>query len=80
MDEEKNEKKELEVVDGDGTELNISPAYEHLNDATPQDMTDNKPKNIVVPKEMSIVHKEANDETNKDDSESDNKKSESDEN
>lgn len=72
MDEEKEkkeeEKKELEVISGDGTGLEISPAYEHLNDATPEDTTENRPKNIIVPKEMSIekINKE---EKNKEDSE-----------
>ena len=35
MDEEKD-KKEIEIVDGDGTNLDISPVYE--------------PKDIVIPK------------------------------
>jgi len=48
MKEEK-EKKEIEVVDGDGTELDISPVYEDINDLRPK-TNDKKPKNIVIPK------------------------------
>ncbi len=50
-EEEEEEKQELEVVAGDGTELDISPAYEHLNDLAP-DTDTSKPKNIVIPKEQ----------------------------
>ena len=42
-----DEKKEIEVVSGDGSELDISPAYEHLNDVTPKSAKEKKPKNIV---------------------------------
>lgn len=45
-----NEKKDLEIVSGDDSNLNISPVYEHLNTAKPKSK---KPKNIVVPKEKS---------------------------
>ena len=50
MSEEK--RKELEVISGDGSSLDISPAYEHLKDA-PKDTQGKKPKNIVVPKEIT---------------------------
>ena len=43
------EKKDLEVISGDGSGLNISPVYEHLNVGKPKS-ADKKPKNIVVPK------------------------------
>ena len=45
MDEDK---KKLEIVSGDGKNLDISPVYGHLNTAKPK--CDNKPKNIVIPK------------------------------
>ena len=48
MSEEKENKKEIEVVSGDGTNLDISPVYEHINAAKPKSK-DNKPKNIIVP-------------------------------
>ena len=48
-----DERKEIEVVSGDGSELDISPAYEHLNDVTPKSAKEKKPKDIVVPEEIS---------------------------
>ena len=51
------EKKELEVVSGDGSNLDISPVYEHLNDVKPKSTKD-KPKNIVVPKSQDKKDKE----------------------
>ena len=46
-----SENKNIEVVEGDGSNLNISPAYDHLNAGTPTPSS-KKPKNIVVPKEV----------------------------
>ncbi len=46
-----SENKEIEIVSGDGSELDISPAYEHLNGVTPKSTKEDKPKNIVIPKE-----------------------------
>ena len=43
-----DEKKELEIVSGDGSNLDIPPVYEHLNSAEPRPK---KPTNIVIPKE-----------------------------
>lgn len=48
MADEKEEKKEIEVVSGDGSDLDISPVYEHINAARPKNK-DKKPKDIVVP-------------------------------
>ena len=48
MSEEKEDKKEIEVVSGDGSNLDISPVYEHINAAKPKNK-DQKPKNIIVP-------------------------------
>lgn len=50
------EKKNIEVVSGDGSNLDISPVYEHLNASTPKS-SDKKPKNIVIPKEKSKQEK-----------------------
>lgn len=44
------EEKKLEIVAGDGSNLDISPVYEHLQDSKPQS-ADKKPTNIVIPKE-----------------------------
>lgn len=49
MSNEKKYIKEIEVINGDGSNLNISPVYEHINAAKPKN-TDKKTKNIIVPK------------------------------
>lgn len=56
MSEEKNKKKEIEVINGDGSNLNISPVYEHINAAKPKNK-DKSPKNIIVPKNKNIHKK-----------------------
>lgn len=43
--------KKIEIISGDGSNLDISPAYDHINDTTPQPSS-KKPKNIVIPKDM----------------------------
>lgn len=43
------EKKNLEVVSGNGSNLEISPVYDHLNVSTPK--TNKKPKYVVIPEE-----------------------------
>lgn len=43
--------KKIEVVNGDGKELEISPVYEHLNIAKPKTKEDGKDKKIIVPEE-----------------------------
>lgn len=47
MAEEKENKKEIEVVSGDGSNLDISPVYEHIEAAKPKN--NKKPKNIIIP-------------------------------
>ena len=47
MSEQENENKEIEVVKGDGSELEFSPVYEHLNAAKPKPK-DEKKKNIII--------------------------------
>lgn len=46
MDNE--EKKNIEVVSGDGTDLNISPVYDNLDIAKPEEDTNTK-KNVIIP-------------------------------
>ena len=58
-DNEKN----IEIVSGDGSNLDISPVYEHLNAGKPKG-TENKPKNIVIPKEKNSKSEDKNDVTN----------------
>lgn len=48
MSDEKNNKKEIEVISGDGSNLVISPVYEHINAVKPKSK-DKNPKNIIVP-------------------------------
>ena len=50
------DKKSIEVVSGDGSNLEISPVYDHINVATPKS-SENKPKNIVIPKELKEKNK-----------------------
>ena len=54
MDKGKEDKgeddKKIQIVDGDGSNLDISPVYEDINDLRPKP-NDKKPKNIVIPKE-----------------------------
>lgn len=59
---ENEEQKKIRVVSGDGKDLDISPVYDHLN----VNRTQQKPKNIVIPK--TKPEKDAN----KDDASEDN--------
>ncbi len=45
------DKKNIEIVNGDGSDLNISPVYDHIKSGKPK-CNDEKPKNIVIPKEQ----------------------------
>ncbi len=65
-----DENKKIEVVEGDGSNLNISPAYDHLNAGTPTPSSE-KPKNIVVPK--SIKEKDEEKDKEKKDKKNDKK-------
>lgn len=42
------DKKHIEVVSGDGSNLEISPVYKHIGAVKPKSK-DKKPKNIIVP-------------------------------
>ena len=55
-----DEKKNLEVVPGDGSNLDISPVYEHLNAGKPKS-AESKPTNIVIPKEKKDDDDKKND-------------------
>ena len=55
------EKKNLEVVSGDGKDLDISPVYDHLNVAKPKS-TKEKPTSIVIPKETDKTNKKKKNE------------------
>ena len=49
MIENEEDTKDIEIVDGDGSNLDISPVYEDITDIRPK-TNDEKPKNIVIPK------------------------------
>ena len=69
-----DENKKIEVVNGDGSNLNISPAYDHLNAGTPTPSS-KKPKNIVVPKSMKEKEEEDENKEENDKKESNRDKS-----
>lgn len=48
MADEKENKKEIEVINGDGSDLDISPVYEHIEAGKPKNK-DNKPQNVIIP-------------------------------
>ncbi|CDC06438.1 unknown [Clostridium sp. CAG:343] len=50
------EKKNIEVVSGDGSNLEISPVYDHLNVSTPKS-AEKKPKYVVIPEEKKKKEK-----------------------
>lgn len=53
MSEKNDSKKKIEIIsEDDGSTLDISPLYENINTVKPRD-EENKPKNIVIPKERS---------------------------
>ena len=62
MDNEEEEKKEIEVVSGDGTEIEISPVYDHIILDKPNNNNEKK-GNIIIPKEKKEKEKE-NDNNN----------------
>lgn len=43
-------KKELEIVNGDGSNLDISRVYDHLNEGGKPKCKDKNRKNIIIPK------------------------------
>ncbi len=60
MDDEKENKKEIEVISGDGSNLDISPVYEHIEAAKPKSR-DKKPQNIVIPGQKKEEEEEKED-------------------
>lgn len=63
-----DENKKIEVVKGDGSNLEISPAYDHLNAGTPSPAS-KKPKDIIVPKSIKEKDKSKTNEDEKEYSE-----------
>ncbi len=59
-----DDNKKIEVVNGDGSNLDISPAYDHLNAGTPTPSS-KKPKNVVVPKSIKDKDEKKDNENKK---------------
>ena len=57
MSDEKENKKQIEVVNGDGSNLDISPVYEHIEAVKPKNK-DKKPKNIIIPGQKKKNHED----------------------
>lgn len=55
-DSELKKRKNIKIVEGDGSNLNISTVYNHLNAGKPKS-TENKPKNIIIPEEHKTNEK-----------------------
>ena len=56
MSDKNEQKKGIKVISGDGSNLDISPVYEHINAAKPKSK-DKNPKNIIIPDEKKIEKK-----------------------
>lgn len=53
-----DEKKEIEIVSGDGSELDVSPVYEHLNAVKPKTKDENdKDRKIIIPESTNNTNK-----------------------
>ena len=50
MSDKKDEKKEIEIVSGDGSNLDISPVYQHISAAKPKGKN-KELKNVIIPGE-----------------------------
>ena len=46
---EENERKEIEIVSGDGSNLDISPVRDHLNAIRPKSKDEKDNQNIIIP-------------------------------
>ena len=57
--EDNNENKGIDIVDGDGSTLVISPVYEHIDAAKPK-VNDKDPNKIIIPEEKKIEKSEEN--------------------
>ena len=60
MEDKENEN--IEIVSGDGSTLDISPVYEHIEPEKPN--TNNRPKNIIVPVEKNSDNQTEPNESN----------------
>lgn len=49
-------KKEIEIINGDGSNLEISPVYDHINSVKPKSK-DKNPKDIIIPNNKKVEKK-----------------------
>lgn len=54
-----DDKKNIEIISGDGSNLDISDVYDHLNSSKPK-CNKEKPKNIVIPKNSKNIKNKDN--------------------
>ena len=52
------EEKEIEIVSGDGSELQISPVYEHLNALKPKPKNEDEKKKVIIIPEVKKKNNE----------------------
>ena len=68
MDENEEEKRDIDVISGDGSEIEISPVYDHVILDKPNKKE--KKEQIIIPKEIKEDNKKddanTNTNTNKD--------------
>lgn len=64
MDENEEEKRDIDVISGDGSEIEISPVYDHVILDKPNKK--DKKEQIVIPKEIKEDNKKDDTNTNKD--------------
>ena len=57
------DKENIQIVSGDGSTLDISPVYEHIEPEKPN--TNDRPRNIVIPVEKKSNNSTGSDESNK---------------
>lgn len=50
------EKKDIKIINDDGSNIVVSPVYGHISAAKPKGKSCN-PKNIIVPNEKKIIRK-----------------------
>ena len=57
---EENEKREIEIVTGNGSELNISPVRDHIKLLKPKSKDEERKREIVIPEIKSDSEESSN--------------------
>lgn len=63
MDENEEEKRDIDVISGDGSEIEISPVYDHVILDKPN--KNEKKEQIIIPKEIKDDNKKDDTNANK---------------